>query len=153
MPHDDHAEVKTKFYKGTNRTATYTYYRCTRKSKVIPCRESFIREEELDRQLSNLLQTVSLRSDWAAKMLHKLDEEKNDAAHSSRACVADKQQDITAITTKLQRLWIPISIRMLTVMTIVPAKRNCYPTKDAGGVVHPSATHANCVARTHACMG
>ena len=98
------AEVKTKFYKGTNRTATYIYYRCTRKSKTIPCREPFIREENLDRQLSDILQTVSLPTDWAAKMQEKLKIEEADVAQSSRAVLVDKQQELSNITAKLQRL-------------------------------------------------
>jgi len=98
------AEVKTKFYKGTNRTANYIYYRCTRKSKTIPCHEPFIREEELDRQLSILLQTVSLSKEWAAQMMEKLNKEASESAHSFPAFVAEKQSIKRAIETKLQRL-------------------------------------------------
>ena len=98
------AELHTKHYRGTNRDATYVYYRCTKKSKDRKCFQPFIREEELDRQLSGLIQTVSLRQDWAAKMLEKLEEEKTEAAHSCHAFVADKQQEIKVIITKLQRL-------------------------------------------------
>ena len=98
------AELKKKFYPTTNHHATYVYYRCTKKSKDQKCFQPFIREEALDRQISDLLQTASLPKDWAAKMLLKLDEEKVDAAHSYGACVADKQTEIRVITTKLQRL-------------------------------------------------
>ncbi len=98
------AEVKTKFYKRTNREAIYIYYHCTRKSKTIPCRESFIREEELDRQLSDILQTVSLPKEWAAKMIEKLKKEESKSAHSFTAFVAEKQSTKRAIETKLQRL-------------------------------------------------
>ena len=98
------AEVKTKFYPTTTHHATYIYYRCTKKSKDRKCFQPFIREEELDRQLSSLIQTVSLRQDWAAKMLSKLDDEKTEAAHSYSAFVADKQVTIRDITVKLQRL-------------------------------------------------
>lgn len=98
------AEVKTKFYKRTNREAIYTYYHCTRKSKTIPCREPFIREEELDRQLSTLLQTVSLPKEWAATMMEKLKVEEAESAHSFTAFVAEKQSTKRAIEIKLQRL-------------------------------------------------
>lgn len=57
------AEQKTKHYRGTNRDAIYVYYRCTKKSKIIKCKQSFIRQEELDRQLSKMITTVSLRQD------------------------------------------------------------------------------------------
>ena len=98
------AEMKTKFYKGTNRTATYLYYRCTKKSKIMKCHDQFIRQEELDRQLSTMLQTVSLPKEWAAKMLDKLKVDGADAAHSSLSFVAEKQAFIRTITEKLQRL-------------------------------------------------
>ena len=98
------AERKTKFYPTTNHSATYVYYRCSKKSKTKRCFQGYIREEELDRQLTILLQTVALRKDWAAKMMEKLKTEEADAAQSSRACVAEKQQAITTITTKLKRL-------------------------------------------------
>ena len=98
------AEQKTKFYKGTNRTVTYTYYRCTRKSQTTPCREPFTREEELDRQLTNLLQQYALRMDWAEQMLKKLEMEKKDIVQSTGAYLATKREAIQSITTKLQRL-------------------------------------------------
>ena len=43
------AETKTKQYKRTNRTAEYTYYRCTRKRGV--CSQSAITESELENML------------------------------------------------------------------------------------------------------
>ena len=82
----------------------HIYYRCTKKSKDQKCFQPFIREEELDRQLINLLQTVSLRRDWAEKMLQKLDQEEKDAAQSFHAIVADKEREVKDITSKLQRL-------------------------------------------------
>jgi len=39
------AEQKQKYYKGTNRHVTYTYYRCTKKHKVIKCHQPYIRED------------------------------------------------------------------------------------------------------------
>ncbi|MCX6792335.1 MAG: recombinase family protein, partial [Candidatus Gottesmanbacteria bacterium] len=97
-------EQKTKFYKGTNHTVTYIYYRCSRKSKTIACRQSFVREEELDRQLSVMLQTVALRKDWATKMMEKLETEKTDVAQSTGAFLSGKREEIKFITIKLQRL-------------------------------------------------
>ncbi|MEO8637477.1 MAG: recombinase family protein, partial [Candidatus Taylorbacteria bacterium] len=43
----------------------YVYYRCTKKSKTIKCREMSLRSEKLDEQLSSLIQKVSLPKDWA----------------------------------------------------------------------------------------
>src|SRR3989338_11407184 len=64
-------ESKTKYYKGTDRFVTYIYYRCTKKSKLKSCNQPFIKQEELDSQLSEMIQTVSLRPDWAISVFSK----------------------------------------------------------------------------------
>ena len=38
----------------------HIYYRCTKKSKTIECNQTYTRQEELDRQLSDMITTVSL---------------------------------------------------------------------------------------------
>src|SRR3989344_3824598 len=53
------AERKIKRQKNGN-IHYYTYYRCTRKNKSIKCAAPFIRQEKLDKQISSLLQKVSL---------------------------------------------------------------------------------------------
>ncbi len=98
------AEVKTKFYKGTNHHAVYTYYRCTRKSKTIECNDPFLREEALDQQLSELLVSVSLRPDWAKQMMRDVEKDADASAQSVAAIVAEKQQEIAVLEGKLQRL-------------------------------------------------
>jgi len=98
------AEVQTKYYKGTDHHATYTYYRCTRKSKTIPCDDPFTREEALDQQLSQLLLTVSLRSDWAKRMMIDIHKDADASAQSVNAIVAEKRNMISLQETKLQRL-------------------------------------------------
>ena len=97
------AELKVKRQKNGN-VHEYIYYRCTRKSKTTKCAAPFIREEKLANQLSSLLQTVSLRSDWAEKMLTKLDTEQTETAQSMTACVQETKQQISTISDKLQRL-------------------------------------------------
>ncbi|MEK7616759.1 MAG: recombinase family protein [Patescibacteria group bacterium] len=82
----------------------HTYYRCTKKSKTIQCTQGYTREEELDQQLSNEIATVSLRQDWADKMLDKLSLEEKNVAQSLNAFVGSKQSEIKAINEKLQRL-------------------------------------------------
>ena len=98
------AEQKIKYYRGTNRDVTYVYYRCTKKSKMIRCKQSFIRQEELDRQLSDMITSVSLRQDWAREMLDKLETEKAELAHSCGAFAQSKREEIRVISLKLQRL-------------------------------------------------
>ena len=96
-------EYKIKRQKNGN-IHYYTYYRCTKKRKDMKCHESCIREEELDKQISSLLQKVSLRKDWAGKMLNKLETEKQESAQSLTAFVQEARKKMNVITIKLQRL-------------------------------------------------
>ncbi len=87
------AEQKTKFYKRTNHEAVYTYYRCTKKSKTHPnCTQKFIREEELDKQLSGLLQKVSWpqNEDWKDKMLKLWEKDKNESSQK-KICFCSRE--------------------------------------------------------------
>ena len=97
------AEVKVKRQLNGN-VHEYVYYRCTRKSKSITCAAPFIRQESLDEQLSSLLQTVSLREDWAEKLLVMAEQSQSSSAQSNAAGVEEGQKAIRAIQTKLQRL-------------------------------------------------
>ena len=56
------AETHTKHYPRTGRTVTYKYYRCTK--KITPCDEKPITEEEMETQLRDKLQSVSLPQPW-----------------------------------------------------------------------------------------
>ncbi len=95
-------EYKVKKQKNGN-IHEYVYYHCTKKSKL-KCPEPCIRQEELDRQLSSLLQKFSLRPDWAAQLTTMLEKEKTEAAQSATAFVQEAETKIRAIQTKLQRL-------------------------------------------------
>ena len=96
-------EYKIKTQKNGN-IHYYTYYRCTKKRKDIKCPEPCILQEELNTQISSLLQKVSLRKDWAEKMLNKLETEKNESAQSLAAFVQETRKKIAVIQIKLQRL-------------------------------------------------
>jgi hypothetical protein len=65
-------ETKTKYYKGTNRTARYTYYRCTRKNKRLNCQEPFIRQEDLLPQVNNLIKKHALPQSWGVKFHQRI---------------------------------------------------------------------------------
>ncbi|MBU2010306.1 zinc ribbon domain-containing protein, partial [Patescibacteria group bacterium] len=82
----------------------YTYYRCSKKSKTIKCLESAVREKELDRQLSTLIQKVSLPKDWAEELLKMAEKDFNNSAPSLTACVKEKESKINVISQKLERL-------------------------------------------------
>ncbi|KKU50304.1 MAG: Recombinase [Parcubacteria group bacterium GW2011_GWA1_47_10] len=82
----------------------YTYYRCTKKSKTIKCSESAVREKELDRQLSSLIQKVSLPKDWAEELLKMAENEHGESAQSLTSCVKEKEEKISSLSKKLERL-------------------------------------------------
>jgi len=58
----------------------HIYYRCTKKK--VKCAQPYVREEELNRQLSSLIQKVSLRPDWAEKLLAMAETDKEKSAQS-----------------------------------------------------------------------
>ncbi len=82
----------------------YTYYHCTKKRKNFKCPEPCIRQEELDKQIFSLLQKFSLRSDWAEKLLTRLEKDKMKSAQSVSTFVQEAGEKIKTINTKLQRL-------------------------------------------------
>ena len=96
-------EYKVKRQKNGNEHY-YTYYHCTRKNKLVKCKEPCIRQESLDEQISSLLQKFSLREDWAEDLLKMLEKDKTETAQSSAAFVQDNRKRIMDIQTKLQRL-------------------------------------------------
>ena len=97
------AENKTKRQENGN-VHEYTYYRCTKKRKDFVCKESAVREKELDRQLSSLIQKVSLPKDWAEELLKMAENEHGKSAQSLTAYVKEKETKISEISQKLERL-------------------------------------------------
>ncbi len=82
----------------------YTYYRCTKKRKDFHCPESAVREKELDRQLSSEIQKVSLPKDWAEELNRLALQDHGKSAQSLAVCVKEKQDAISSINIKLERL-------------------------------------------------
>ena len=96
-------EYRTKKQKNGN-VHEYIYYHCTKKNKSVKCPEPCIRQEELDKQLSQLIKKFSLRANWAEKLLQMAEADKGKSAQSVSAFVQESQSNIRAIQTKLQRL-------------------------------------------------
>ena len=70
----------------------YVYYRCTRKSKTVVCREPHIRTEELDKQLSALLLCYAMPASWAGKLRELIDkDEASEKANFTHRVVGDKE--------------------------------------------------------------
>jgi DNA invertase Pin-like site-specific DNA recombinase len=82
----------------------HVYYRCTKKSKTKICNQPYTREEDLNEQLSSMIQKVSLRQDWARQVLKMLDKEKEDNAQSCFAFAQQNQDKIKELKQKLQFL-------------------------------------------------
>ena len=97
------AEHKIKRQKNGN-VHEYTYYRCTRKNKAVRCSEPPIREEVLDRQLSNLLKKYAMPADWAVGLLKMSERDEKEAAQSTTTLVQEARGEIQSISQKLQRL-------------------------------------------------
>jgi chromosome segregation ATPase len=96
-------EYKVKRQKNGN-VHNYVYYHCSKKSKLTKCTELGIRHEELNKQLSELLQKFSLPKDWANELLEMIERDKEQAAQSSEAFVQEAGNRIRAIQEKQQRL-------------------------------------------------
>ena len=96
-------EYKVKHQKNGN-VHDYIYYHCTKKNRTIKCLEPCIRQESLDKQISSLLQKVSLRPDWAEKLKVMLEKDKTKSAQSVSAFIQEAGERIKVINTKLQRL-------------------------------------------------
>jgi site-specific DNA recombinase len=98
------AEYQQKHQKNGN-IHKYTYYRCTKKNRIREwCTQPYIREAELDAELSNLLKPYSLPEDRAQAMLTRVKEEGRQSAESSLAMAAEKRAEIEKINLRLQRL-------------------------------------------------
>ena len=83
----------------------HTYYRCTKKNKTAHwCSQPYIREEDLDKEISDLLKPYSLRADWADEMLTRVKEEKKQIAQSAKLMASQKGVEIEKINLRLQKL-------------------------------------------------
>ena len=97
------AENKTKRQKNGN-VHYYVYYRCTKKSKAMKCKEMSLRSEKLDEQLSSLIKKVSLPKDWAEELNRLALQDHKNSAPSLTACVKEKEIKLSVISQKLERL-------------------------------------------------
>src|SRR3989344_2485327 len=80
----------------------YIYYHCTKKRGV--CDGAYIREEELDTQLSELLSKFHLPREWASE-LHKLTEcDEAEATQTAVASVQEMRAKIAELDGKIARI-------------------------------------------------
>ena len=58
------------------------------------CNQPYVREEDLNIQISDLLKPFSLRADWADEMLKRVNEEKKKSAQTAKLMAAQKRTEI-----------------------------------------------------------
>ena len=80
----------------------HIYYRCTKKK--IPCSQRYVREENLAKQISKILQKVSLPNSWTQKMIAKLDEEKMEKEQTNFSFSQNLKSQIKNCEGKLEKL-------------------------------------------------
>ena len=97
------SERQTKRQKNGN-VHIYDYYRCTRKSKTIVCREPHIRAEELDKQLSALLAGFSLPTTWADKLRELMRKDEISEKADYECIIGNDKDNIAQLSDKLARL-------------------------------------------------
>ncbi|MEX0918121.1 MAG: recombinase family protein [Candidatus Paceibacterota bacterium] len=96
------AEHRVKKQKNGN-MHEYVYYRCTKKSKQ-KCDEPYVREEEMDTQVSALLKSVSLPASWAQELRKMLAHDERTSAHDAAERLQAERKRVQEIERKLERL-------------------------------------------------
>ena len=96
------AETRTKHQKNGN-THHYTYYRCTKKS-ASRCSQSYVREEQLATDFSDLLSMFVLPSEWARDFEKRMIVDARASGRTTAEAVAGLRDDMQGIETKLDRL-------------------------------------------------
>ncbi len=96
------AEVRTKHQKNGN-THRYIYYRCTKKSAA-HCSQSYVREETLSADVSDLLALFVLPPHWARDFERRMETDERDVGRTSAQAVASLREQMHDIERKLDRL-------------------------------------------------
>jgi hypothetical protein len=97
------AEVKEKHQKNGN-IHHYTYYRCTRKSKVQKCTEVPIRSELLESQLTALLGEYAMPAEWVSPLNEMLNCEATTASQTASGVIFELRAKVEDISRQLSRL-------------------------------------------------
>ena len=95
------AETRVKRQKNGN-IHSYLYYRCTKRRGH--CSQTYVRGEELDKQLSTTLKSFAMPPEWAQKLLAMADKDEKEAIRSSTAASQTIRAEIVAISEKLRIL-------------------------------------------------
>jgi len=97
-------------YKITGETHTkksglvFNYYRCTKKNKLQKCDEPFLRDKDLEQQVLEKTQKVSLPDEWRDKFLGKIKEWEKEQNQSSGLFAQKLKEKLNEIKIKIDRL-------------------------------------------------
>jgi len=97
-------------YKITGETHTkksgliFNYYRCTKKSKTQNCQNDFLRDKDLENQVLEQTQKVSLPDEWRDKFLEKIKEWEKEESQSSGLFAQKLKEKLNNLNTKINRL-------------------------------------------------
>jgi site-specific DNA recombinase len=98
------AEKKVKYYKGTNRTVEYIYYRCTKRHKTKICHNPPINQDQLLPQIDRIIQELALPKGWKDKFLDKLDQEEKQTARDTDLLTQPIKQKLEELKPKQDRI-------------------------------------------------
>src|SRR3989344_4653929 len=96
-------EIKIKRQKNGTKHL-YTYYHCSKKSKVQKCFEPCIRGEELERQLSAKISEYMMPKELATKLFEMLNIEEQKNKHTASVVVLELREEEQNISKNLARL-------------------------------------------------
>lgn len=82
----------------------HTYYRCTKKRRDYRCRQRYIREEALDREITDILSPYALPNGWGDDLLALFENERTSAASAAATLTTEWRNEIARLTTRLKCL-------------------------------------------------
>ncbi|MBU1151425.1 recombinase family protein, partial [Patescibacteria group bacterium] len=82
----------------------FEYYRCTRKSKVQKCSNSFLRVEKLAEQVKEICKKVSIPDEWKDKFFKKIQEWEKEESSSSGIFAQNLKDRLSTVKERTNRL-------------------------------------------------
>jgi site-specific DNA recombinase len=95
---------KVRYYKGTNRTAEYIYYKCTKKHKTLDCHNSPTNLPNLLPQIDRVIKDHSLPPNWKDVFLKKLKEDEQTTKINTNKLTHPLKQQLEETKVKQDRL-------------------------------------------------
>ena len=96
------AESHKKYYKTTNREATYVYYRCVKKKGI--CTQPYVTKDDVESQLREIVASVALSEVWVKKMLELLRKDEIEEKGQIKIELARSTISLEAVEKKLDKL-------------------------------------------------